>query len=87
MLDGLVVVVQPGAVRSSSSVLNSVVDEKLKGLTLPDRLSDLKVLNVADPFNFEVDLDRWIRFGIYGSGSEVTFESVDLIFPFKCFQG
>ena len=41
--------------------------------------------SVADPFHFYTDPDPRNRFHDYGSGSKVTFDSVNLVFPTKYF--
>ena len=45
--------------------------------------------SVSDPYHFDLDPDPRIRIrddgSGYGSGSEVTFDSVNRIFPIKCY--
>ena len=42
-------------------------------------------ISVSDPYHFDLDPDPWIRIRDDGSGSEVTFDSVNWIFPIKCY--
>ena len=41
--------------------------------------------SVSDPYHFDLDPDPGIRIRVHGSGSEVTFDSVNRIFPIKCY--
>ena len=41
--------------------------------------------SVSDPYHFDLDSDPRIRIRDDGSGSEVTFDSVNRIFPIKCY--
>ena len=41
-------------------------------------------ISVSDPYHFDLDPDPRIRIHDDGSGSEVTFDSVNRIFPIKC---
>ena len=44
-------------------------------------------ISVSDPYHFDADPDPRIRIRDdgSGSGSEVTFDSVNRIFPIKCY--
>ena len=48
---------------------------------------DIVVSSVSDPYHFDSDPDPDLRIRIRedGSGSEVTFDSVNRIFPIKCY--
>ena len=41
--------------------------------------------SVSDQYHFDLDPDPGIRIRVHGSGSEVTFDSVNRIFPIKCY--
>ena len=41
--------------------------------------------SVSDPYHFDADPDPRIRIRDDWSGSEVTFDSVNRIFPIKCY--
>ena len=41
--------------------------------------------SVSDPYHFDLDPDPRIRIRDDGSGSEVTFDSVNRNFPIKCY--
>jgi len=44
-----------------------------------------RLISVSDPYHFDADPDPRIRIRDDGSGSEVTFDSVNRIFPIKCY--
>ena len=44
-----------------------------------------EVSSVSDPCHVDLDPDPGIRIRDDGSGSEVTFDSVNRIFPNKCY--
>ena len=46
---------------------------------------ECNAFSVSDPYHFDLDPDPdpWIRIRDHGSGSEVTFDSVNRIFPIK----
>ena len=41
--------------------------------------------SVSDPYHFDLDPDPEIRIRDDGSGSEITVDSVNRIFPIKCY--
>ena len=43
------------------------------------------ISSVSDPYHIDLDPDPRIRIRDDGSGSEVTFDSVNRIFPIKCY--
>ena len=72
---------------------NLVNLENIEGEKLPCRICLIvfqicsHFCSVSDPYNFDSDTDPgpWIRIRDDGSGSEVTFDSENRIFPIKCY--
>ena len=53
------------------------------------KIHNFEEISVSDPYHFDLDPDPDPRIRIRddgsGSGSEVTFDSVNRIFPIKCY--